>query len=48
MDWDFGETKLSVHYTSGGLSSFFLLDDMDLNEERELVRQAQKAPDAFA
>jgi RNA polymerase sigma-70 factor (ECF subfamily) len=37
-----------VHYTSGGLSSFFLLDDMDLNEERELVRQAQKAPDAFA
>jgi len=37
-----------VHYTSGGLSSFFLLDDMDLNEERELVRQAQKAPHAFA
>jgi RNA polymerase sigma-70 factor (ECF subfamily) len=27
---------------------FFLLADMDLSEERELVRQAQKAPDAFA
>lgn len=26
----------------------FLLADMDLNEERELVRQAQKSPDAFA
>jgi RNA polymerase sigma-70 factor (ECF subfamily) len=26
----------------------FLLANMDLNEERELVRQAQKSPDAFA
>jgi len=26
----------------------FLLANMDLNQERELVRQAQKAPDAFA
>lgn len=27
---------------------FFLVADMDLSEEKELVRQAQKAPDAFA
>jgi RNA polymerase sigma-70 factor (ECF subfamily) len=36
-----------VHYISGG-RLFFLLANMDLNEEKELVRQAQKAPDAFA
>jgi RNA polymerase sigma-70 factor (ECF subfamily) len=36
-----------VHYITEA-RLFFLLDDMDLNEERELVRQAQKAPDAFA
>ena len=29
-------------------AQFFLLVDMDLSEEKELVRQAQKAPDAFA
>ncbi len=27
---------------------YFLLANMDLSEEKELVRQAQKAPDAFA
>jgi RNA polymerase sigma-70 factor (ECF subfamily) len=36
-----------VHWTNG-IGLFFLLADMDLSEERELVRQAQKAPDAFA
>jgi RNA polymerase sigma-70 factor (ECF subfamily) len=36
-----------VHYINGG-RLFFLLANMDLSEERELVRQAQKAPDAFA
>jgi RNA polymerase sigma-70 factor (ECF subfamily) len=36
-----------VHYIIG-VSLFFILADMDLNEERELVRQAQKSPDAFA
>jgi RNA polymerase sigma-70 factor (ECF subfamily) len=36
-----------VHYTIGACL-FFLLANMDLNEEKELVRQAQKAPDAFA
>ena len=29
-------------------AQFFLLVDMDLSEEKELVRQAQRAPDAFA
>ena len=48
MNWDFGETKLLlVHYTIG-VRLFFLLPNMDLNEEKELVRQAQKSPDAFA
>jgi len=36
-----------VHYTNG-VRWFFLLANMDLNQERELVRQAQKTPDAFA
>ncbi len=36
-----------MHYTTG-VCLFFLLVNMDLNEEREFVRQAQKAPDAFA
>jgi RNA polymerase sigma-70 factor (ECF subfamily) len=36
-----------VHYIIG-YAYFFLLANMDLNEEKELVRQAQKAPDAFA
>jgi RNA polymerase sigma-70 factor, ECF subfamily len=36
-----------VHYTNG-VRLFFLLANMDLDEERELVRQAQKDPDAFA
>jgi RNA polymerase sigma-70 factor (ECF subfamily) len=36
-----------VHYIIG-YAYFFLLVNMDLNEEKELVRQAQKAPDAFA
>jgi RNA polymerase sigma-70 factor (ECF subfamily) len=36
-----------VHYIIGE-RLFFLLANMDLNEEKELVRQAQKAPDAFA
>ena len=31
-----------------GYAYFFLLANMDLSEEKELVRQAQKAPDAFA
>jgi RNA polymerase sigma-70 factor (ECF subfamily) len=35
-----------VHYIIGA-RLFFLLDDMDLSEERELVKQAQKAPEAF-
>jgi RNA polymerase sigma-70 factor (ECF subfamily) len=36
-----------VHYTIG-VSLFGLLANMDLGEEQELVRRAQKAPDAFA
>jgi len=36
-----------VHYINGA-HLFFLLANMDLNEEQELVGQAQKAPDAFA
>ena len=36
-----------MHYTTEACL-FFLLANMDLNEEKELVRQAQKAPDAFA
>jgi len=35
-----------VHYIIGVRLSFLLID-MDLSEEKELVRQAQKAPDAF-
>jgi RNA polymerase sigma-70 factor (ECF subfamily) len=31
-----------------GGSLFFIVANIDLSEERELVRQAQKAPDAFA
>ena len=48
MSQDSGETKLlPVHYTNGGML-VFLLADMDLSEEEELVKRAQKAPDAFA
>ena len=36
-----------MHYTSG-VHPFLPSTDMDLSEEKELVRQAQKAPDAFA
>jgi RNA polymerase sigma-70 factor (ECF subfamily) len=36
-----------MHYITGA-PLFFLLANMDLSEEKELVRQAQKAPDAFA
>jgi RNA polymerase sigma-70 factor (ECF subfamily) len=36
-----------VHYTIG-VSLFGLLANMDLGEEQELVKQAQKAPEAFA
>jgi RNA polymerase sigma-70 factor (ECF subfamily) len=36
-----------VHYINGA-HLLFLLANMDLSEEKELVRQAQKAPDAFA
>jgi len=36
-----------VHYINA-VRLVFPLDGMDLSEEKELVRQAQKAPDAFA
>lgn len=36
-----------MHWVTG-IASFFILAEMDLSEEKELVRQARKSPDAFA
>ncbi len=47
MDWDFGEPELSLAVSADDVHPFFTVADMDLSEEKELVRQARDDPDAF-
>jgi len=48
MDSGSGETELSPASYINDVHPSFPVIDMDLSEEKKLVRQAQKSPDAFA